>query len=161
LQEIAYSEVAAVLHLPTGSVFPSEQSFKELGLDSVMAVEVRNRLSALLQTRLPATLLFDYPTVTELASFLLNHCLPNTPLPPPAQKPMRRPSPGEIEHMRHILAMMPVAELENAGILDTMLELAARHQSQIKQHRPEEESLSELDNDALVAMVLGTEDGEK
>ena len=43
---------------------------KEVGLDSLMAVELRNVLTRSLSTSLPATLLFDYPSLDALASFL-------------------------------------------------------------------------------------------
>ena len=42
-----------------------------MGLDSLMAVELRNAVSDAVATPLPATLLFDYPFVTAIAAFLM------------------------------------------------------------------------------------------
>ena len=71
LVELAQEEIAAVLALPGASSVPADQPLKDLGLDSLMAVELRNRLSGQVGTKLPTTLAFDYPTARAMARLLL------------------------------------------------------------------------------------------
>ena len=71
LVELAQEDIAAVLGLPGASSVPADVPLKELGLDSLMAVELRNRLSGRVGTKLPTTLAFDYPTPRAMAQLLL------------------------------------------------------------------------------------------
>lgn len=59
----------------------------DLGLDSLLAVELRNTLGSALGRSLPATLLFDYPTIDALADFLLGELFEVPPAPVPEAAP--------------------------------------------------------------------------
>ncbi|MFF1909903.1 SDR family NAD(P)-dependent oxidoreductase, partial [Kitasatospora sp. NPDC058218] len=75
LLETVCSAVATVLgHDGAGSV-PVDRQFTDLGFDSLTAVDFRNRLAGMSGLRLPATLVFDYPTPVALAGYLRDELL--------------------------------------------------------------------------------------
>jgi acyl transferase domain-containing protein len=60
-----------ILGLPSAAEIPPRVPFQELGLDSLMAVELRNAVGAAVGANQPATLLFDHPTRESLVEHLL------------------------------------------------------------------------------------------
>lgn len=75
LQTHIQTQLARVLGFSSAEAIDPQENFADLGMDSLMAVEFRNRLEASLNCPIPQTLTFDYPTVTAFANYLIQNQL--------------------------------------------------------------------------------------
>jgi acyl carrier protein len=71
--------IQLTLQLDRGQSVPPDQPLQELGLDSLLSIELRNALGLALDRTLPATLLFNYPTLNALTEYVVRELGGETP----------------------------------------------------------------------------------
>ncbi len=72
LRDYLLAEVRSVLGLNESDPLAADAGFSELGMDSLMTLELKNRLQKTVEAKLPSTLAFKYPSVDELSAFFRN-----------------------------------------------------------------------------------------
>lgn len=76
LEGILQKVIAQILSVSDVRKVHLDKSLQEFGMDSLMAVELRNKLSAMFGKKLSVTLLFDYPNIKALAGYLWEDIIP-------------------------------------------------------------------------------------
>jgi NAD(P)-dependent dehydrogenase (short-subunit alcohol dehydrogenase family)/acyl carrier protein len=118
LLDLVLSRTAAALGHRTPAAIDPDRPFRDLGTDSVTAVELRNMLDAATGRTLPATLVFDHPTPTALAGHLrvLLGTGSGTAGRPPAAS-VTKDAAAQLEKLEAALAETPPDGEETAALL--------------------------------------------
>ncbi|WP_405084867.1 SDR family NAD(P)-dependent oxidoreductase [Microbispora sp. NBC_01389] len=138
------AETAVVLGHRPGDLTQADRRFRDLGFDSLTAVELRNRLRTATGLKLPASLVFDYPTPRAIAEFLLAELAPA-----PDEAATRDAA------IRAALAAIPLDTLRDSGLLDRLLHLAGQPGAE---GRHDDEQIDSMDAEALIAMANSVTD---
>ncbi|MEU1672569.1 type I polyketide synthase [Streptomyces roseifaciens] len=145
LLDVVGEQAAAVLGI---TAIEPDRAFGELGFDSLTAVEFRNGLNETTGLRLPATLIFDYPSPQVLADHLAAELAP-------AERAAAGTEGGEEAAVRRALAQLPLAALRDAGLLDGLLELAGvRPEPGADQEDGSGASIDAMDAESLISLAL-------
>jgi acyl carrier protein len=110
-------QVSKVLEFESADLIDPQQPLHEFGLDSLMAVELRNVIGMAVGTTLPATLVYEYPTIEALADYLLGEIFPSSS---PTESPSQ-PLEDEDQLSDFLSELDHLSESEAQALLDKKL----------------------------------------
>jgi len=140
LVDLVRTQAASVLGHSSTEQMGADKAFRELGVDSLTAIEIRNLLAGGTGLSLPTSLVFDYPTPRVLAQHLRAELL-------------GEPDEDEDE-IRAVLGSLSLAQLRDAGLLAKLLQLTGRATDTSTSGSESGESIKGMDLADLTAAAL-------
>ncbi|MEY9840327.1 type I polyketide synthase [Streptacidiphilus sp. EB103A] len=145
LAELVHTEIITVLGHGPDSVLDPARPFKDLGFDSLTAVELRNRLSAVTGLRLPTAMVFDHPNTAELVSFIHAEVLGSVPGPAQALT-------ADIDRIDEALGQVEVTDTERTVVTSRLQALLAKWQL-AEGPRSSREAIESASDDEMFALI--------
>ncbi len=105
--ELVRTHVARLLGHPSSAAVGAQQPFRDMGVDSLGALELRSRLVSATGIALPATLVFDYPTPSAVAGLLLENV---------GQVKRTSPMKAELDKLEIALSSMAADDAERSEV---------------------------------------------
>ncbi|MEV5574400.1 SDR family NAD(P)-dependent oxidoreductase [Spirillospora sp. NPDC052269] len=158
LADLVHAEIATVLGHGDPALLDLARPFKDLGFDSLTAVELRNRLTAATGLRLPTTLAFDHPDAAALLEFLRTELFGGTHEPPTAASPSVALL-GELDRFGHALAKAELSEADRSAVAARLRTLLDGWQGAADRPRAHDDLGTATDDEmfALIDSTFGTE----
>ncbi|MGA5417871.1 type I polyketide synthase [Streptomyces pseudogriseolus] len=160
LRELVQERATLVLGRSADRAVHVDRPFKDVGFDSLTAVELRNGLNAETGLRLPPSLVFDHPTPRHLADHLHDELFAGLE---PGTGPLPAATERDEAQLRDALAAIPYAKWQESGLLTAVLALA-ENDDRTSDAPPRDDAgpdavgaddIGAMDVDALVQLALG------
>ncbi|AQA25622.1 acyl transferase domain protein [Rhodococcus sp. MTM3W5.2] len=145
LLELVRGAAAAILGHGDPAAVDPDRKLLDLGLVSLTAVELRNRLRAVTGVGLPTTVVFDHPTALALARYLAAELMSD-----PATDAAADPAETAV---RKVLRTIPLDRLRQAGLLDLLLDLGDGA-AELPGIDDDSDAILAMDTDELVRMAF-------
>ncbi|MFH9109628.1 SDR family NAD(P)-dependent oxidoreductase [Streptomyces albus] len=142
LTDIVRREAAAVLKAGGPDEIRPRRPFKELGFDSLTALEFRNRLAAATGRRLPATLVFDHPTPAALVRHLSGGTADGG-----------NDVSADLDRLEARLAALPDEERTRLGLADRLRALLRRLEPAAEDTADPQDDLTAASNDEIFDLI--------